>query len=96
MISVLKSGVLHYIGSVKPWDFEEGCGALYTELYFENWKNSPFKGYIKYYFAKKFVNDYRKMVKKKIARYKVFYKKFKAKSDDSILDLFYIENLFIK
>ena len=96
MVNVLKSGIIHYIGSSKPWDFDGWNGFLYMELYFENWRNSPFKGYIKYYFAKKFVNDYKKMVRKKIDRYKIFFKKVRKGSDESVAELFYIEDFFIK
>ena len=96
MDNVLKRGIIHYIGASKPGDFEGANEYLYIEMYFENWRNSPFKGCIKYYFAKRFVNDYRKMVRKKVERYKIFFRKVKDRSNESIADLFYIENYFVK
>ena len=90
MEDVFYPGIIHYIGPSKPWDFEGTLSYSYIKLYFEHWKNSPFSKYRYYYFAQKYIKDYKKLIMKKIRRYKLFFERVKNKSRiDSIIYLFY-------
>lgn len=87
---VLLGGIIHYIGSSKPWDFEGLSGYDYVKIYYEYWAKSPFSKYRYYYFCKRFTDDYVKLIKKKIRRYKTFIKRVKEKSkEDSVFWIFY-------
>lgn len=91
MDNMYSGGIIHYIGPSKPWDFEGTLSYEYVKIYFDYWKHSPFSKYRYYYFCKKFVNNYTKMIKKKMKRYNIFFENVKNKSKiDSIMFLFYV------
>ena len=66
-----EGGIIHYIGSLKPWEFMDYSG-LYTYLYMDYWKESQFAPYIHYSVIQKLKKNASVIWKKKLNRYKHF------------------------